>query len=340
MACTILGLFDNVNEVTEVQRELTALGIPAASVHVTRQAGATGQATSGAHYEDKGFWESLKEMFTGDEEATRDVDYYSEGARRGGILVSVDAPDAQAERVADVLRQHNAVNIDERAAEWQKSGWKASTAAPAAATQASRAAAATTTAAAGADVTGRAAIPVTQEELAVGKRTVDRGGIRIVRRVTEKPVEASVNLREEHVNVERRTVDRPLTGAEANEAFSDKVVEVTESAEEAVAAKKARVVEEVLVDKNVQERTQKVQDTVRRTDVQVERLPGQGATERTEKVTDTATTKQADRTKTGAEAPGHSTDGIVVFPLRNKYPPERRAGSSILGAAARRSGNW
>jgi len=291
MAYTVLGLFDNISDVNEVKRELSALGIPDSQVRVSQQTTAT--ARSASQEEDKGFWHSLKEMFTGDDEGYRDVDYYAEGTRRGGILVSVEASDDRAEAAAEVLRRHNAVNIDERAEQWRRGGWQYG-----GTTQGAAGAAGTAAATAG--VEGKVAVPVTQEELAVGKRRVDRGGIRVVRRVTEKPVEASVNLREEHVNVQRRPVDRPLTGAEAADAFRDKVVEVKETAEEAVAAKQARVVEEVVVDKNVQERTEKVRDTVRRTDVEVERLPGQGAAERTEKVSGSATSAQTDRAKTGA----------------------------------------
>lgn len=296
MAYTVLGLFDSMSDVNEVKRELKALGIPDSDIRVTQQSSATAQGGA-AYSEDKGFWKSLKEMFTGDDEGYRDADYYAEGTRRGGILVSVDVSDERAESAADILRRHNAVNIDERAEQWRASGWQYSGAAGAAG---STAASATTRSTAAAAAERKVAVPVTQEELAVEKRRVDRGGIRLVRRVTEKPVEANVNLREEHVNVQRRPVDRPLTGAEAADAFRDKVVEVKESAEEAVAAKQARVVEEVVVDKDVKDRTEKVRDTVRRTDVEVERLPGQGAAERTEKVSGSTTSAQTDRTKSNA----------------------------------------
>src|SRR5437764_3366736 len=52
-----------------------------------------------------------------------------------------------------------------------------------------------------------AAIPVVEEQLKVGKREVQRGGVRVFSRVVETPVNESVNLREEHVNVERRPVN-------------------------------------------------------------------------------------------------------------------------------------
>ena len=45
---------------------------------------------------------------------------------------------------------------------------------------------------------------------------------------------------------------------------------VTKHAEVPVVAKEARIVEEVVVGKNVSERTETVRDTVKRTDVEVE----------------------------------------------------------------------
>jgi len=51
-----------------------------------------------------------------------------------------------------------------------------------------------------------------EEQLGIGKRTVDRGTTRIRRYVVEKPVEESVNPRTERVTVERR---QPIEGATA-----------------------------------------------------------------------------------------------------------------------------
>lgn len=116
------------------------------------------------------------------------------------------------------------------------------------------------------------AIPVVEEELAVGKRTVERGRIQVRSRVIERPVEESVRLREEHVDVERRRVDQPISGDDASALFQERTVEMRETAEEAVVAKEARVVEEVVVRKDVDEHVEHVHDTVRRTDVDVERI--------------------------------------------------------------------
>jgi uncharacterized protein (TIGR02271 family) len=121
-----------------------------------------------------------------------------------------------------------------------------------------------------------AAIPVVQEELKVGKREVNRGGVRVYSRVVETPVNESVNLREEHVNVERRPVDQPISTADAA-AFKEQSIELRETAEEAVVQKSARVVEEVVVGKETTQRQEQINDTVRHTEVQVENLPGDTA---------------------------------------------------------------
>lgn len=109
---------------------------------------------------------------------------------------------------------------------------------------------------------------VVEEDLLVGKRVIEHGRVRVYSHVTERPVEEQVSLREEHVTVKRRPVDRPATGDDMN-AFRESSVEMTEYAEEAVVAKEARVVEEVVVGREVETHTETVRDKVRRTDVEV-----------------------------------------------------------------------
>ena len=84
-----------------------------------------------------------------------------------------------------------------------------------------------------------------EENLQVGKRVELTGGVRLRSRIVEKPVEASVRLREEHVMVNRTPVNRPATEADST-AFKERQLEVTESAERAVVA---HVVEEVSLGK-------------------------------------------------------------------------------------------
>ncbi len=253
---------------------------------------------------DTGGWsigDFFKSLF-GTDQHSDDAGVYSEAVRRGGYLVSVDAPtEAQAERAADILQRFHAVDLNQRAEGWRSAGWSGyQSDAPlytaeeiskdrdlyrktvVAGGSAAQPGGAATTAAGTTGMTGTTGgtattgetIPVIEEQLQVGKRLVQRGGVRIYRHVTETPVQESVQLREEHVKVERRPVDAPASAADV-EAFKEGTIEVRETAEEPVVAKTARVVEEVDIGKEVTERTETISDTVRRTDVEVETLGAQ-----------------------------------------------------------------
>ena len=95
--------------------------------------------------------------------------------------------------------------------------------------------------------------------------------MRIYTRVTQRPVEQSVELREETVIVERRPVQRAATAEDLSKT-EEREFEVRTTAEEPVIAKAARVVEEVEVGKATRQRRQTVRDTVQRTDVDVEEV--------------------------------------------------------------------
>jgi stress response protein YsnF len=113
-------------------------------------------------------------------------------------------------------------------------------------------------------------IPIVREEMRVGRRTVERGGVRVSSHIVQKPVSEQVHLRETHVDIERRAVDRPLRGDE--KAFVDDTIEMVEMADEPVVSKQARVVEEVVVRKHVEDRTATISDKVRATEIEFGKL--------------------------------------------------------------------
>jgi len=232
-----------------------------------------------------GFWDSIKSALGIEDDEDRAL--YDEAARRGASAVAVSLDDADAppaQRAVVIMQKYQPLDLDQQAQQWRAQGWAGSqqstrsTPTTGAATQATnRAAAASTTAGqtqarATTAQQGQQAIPVVEEELRVGKRRVAAGGVRVHSRVTERPVQEQVQLREERVNVERRPVDRPIS--DADRAFQERAIEATETREEAVVDKRARVVEEVLVNKEANQRTETVRDTVRRTDVDVQQIPG------------------------------------------------------------------
>jgi uncharacterized protein (TIGR02271 family) len=112
-------------------------------------------------------------------------------------------------------------------------------------------------------------IPLAEETLRVGKRQVNTGRVRVRTYVVETPVNETVHLREEHVEVERRPVDRPVTAGE--DLFREREIEATTSREEAVVSKDARIREELVVHKSAEERDETIRDTVRRTEVREDR---------------------------------------------------------------------
>ncbi|HEX8187297.1 MAG TPA: YsnF/AvaK domain-containing protein [Pyrinomonadaceae bacterium] len=227
-----------------------------------------------------------------------DAQTYAEGLKRGGTLVTVNTDNERADHAVAVMRRVGAVEIDKRAAEWREGGWRgfAETETLRPHVTPGEDEEATRPINRGSEITAEhapvrglagspagdeftvpspeVAIPVVAEELEVGKREVERGGVRVQKRVSEIPVAEDVTLREEHVNVNRRPADYTFHGSDA-EAFQDSVVEIREAYEELILNKKARVVEEVVINKDVDERTETVRETLRKTEVDVEHLePG------------------------------------------------------------------
>jgi uncharacterized protein (TIGR02271 family) len=214
------------------------------------------------------------------------AEYYAEGVRRGGALVTAQVPDENIDRAISILDRYDPIDIQRRASEWRASGWTGfdndaslSTATPTASTATSSLSTATSSSAKPStgtytqrtgDNIGET-IPVVEEEISIGKRQVESGGVRVNTSVREVPVEEEVRLREEHVEVERRPVNRAASQADFD-AFKEGTIEVTETSEEAVIGKQARVVEEVAIHKDARERTETIHDTVRRTEVEVEQI--------------------------------------------------------------------
>jgi uncharacterized protein (TIGR02271 family) len=273
----LVGVFDSKQQMEAALRDLRECAIPNDRVHI--HSGTAEQALGGTDFAKgdggrTGFFDRFLGRAEGD--VNRHARLYSEAVRRGGCVVVVDSiDDDRVDEAVQILERDGAYDIDERAAKWRESGWNDNE------TPASGGALATgmsgdTLREGGIGHTQEAEtkIPVVEEQLNVGKREVQRGGVRVFTRTSEHPVEANVTLREERARVTRRPVERQATEAELGNAFEEKAVEIRETAEEPIVAKTARVVEEVDVGKEVSERTETVRDTVRKRDVEVEDLPG------------------------------------------------------------------
>jgi len=194
---------------------------------------------------------------------------YGEGINRGGFLLCAEVDsDENADEIVRILEQTSSVDLDDRQNSWKSEGWAPFSGASGIGGGGDRRTESGTI--------QEEHIPIVEEHLNVGKRQVERGGARVRSYVRETPVHEQVNLREEHVSVERRPVNETLGRGElSGDMLQERTIEMTETDEVPVVEKEARVTEEVVVRKTAEERTEQIDDTVRRTEVDVDETGGQ-----------------------------------------------------------------
>lgn len=262
MASTLAGVFDDFDDAERARERLASAGFRREAIQFTpeRSAWGTGDATYGGRAEKQGGLRGFFALLFGTDEESHE--HYSEAVRRGSVVVTVTLEDdSQIERATEILEDCGAIDVDERLEQWKATGYTSydERAKPLTREEIAR---------------ERETLQVIQEEMKVGKRAVQRGSVRVHRRITETPVQEQVTLNEERAVVERHPVDRPASAADLN-AFKEGEMEIRETSEEPVVSKSARVVEEVSIGKETNQRTETVSDTVRRTDVDVERTGGE-----------------------------------------------------------------
>ena len=289
MALTVVGVFDNASEAQEAVEALVSDGFSRSSIDMSATQSGTysddntistgGSAvpdrnrnTSGTMAEEvvddtkdvgSGIGNFFSSLFGGGDDADR----YSRVGDRSSIVTVHAQSEDEAERAADILDDNGAVDVNERDAQNGGTGTMNTN---------------TTGMATGAAMTGMGmvgntmnttdrmentdrmnmtdstantgdTIKVVEENLQVGKREVEKGGVRVRSRIVERPVEESLRLREERVAVQRNPVNRPATDADLN-AFQEGQIEMRETAERAMVSKTANVVEEISIGKEVTER--------------------------------------------------------------------------------------
>jgi uncharacterized protein (TIGR02271 family) len=247
---TIVAVFETAAQAAAAVSDLQAANIlpDAIGQHTTTYStSGTASNPSPSPLRDQGFWASLFGS-TPD----HDTSLYDRSIEGGSSVLTVRVPDEGVDRVTAILEAHNPLDLDERATQYNAED--------------TRAAPAETQASATDDDTIRLA----EESLAVGKRTVSGDTTRVRRYVVNTPVEEQVSLHDEKVTIDRR----PVTGGQPVAEFTDKTIEMTETNEEAVVSKTARVTEEVSLRKQATDRVETVKDTVRREEVEVEQVPG------------------------------------------------------------------
>jgi len=318
MAKTVTSLFGSEAQASSIVRRLESAGISGAKICLFTEGGSnrfwdgassfgdgmghssgtrsSGTSSSGTHVAD---FLMRNGVPAGDAHA------FAEGVRRGHSLIAVRCDDDDVDEVIRILDGDDALDLDQHQSTWRSEGWKGHDAGSTttglmgsgsmgmgSGTSGSMGMGSGSAGRTGMTGTGSTSrdqvIPVAEEELHVGKREVQGGRVRIHSHVIERPVQEQVSLREENVHVERRPVEGGTMrkGAMGSDGlFQERTIEMDEKREEAVVSKEARVKEELVVKKDVNQRTETISDTVRSTEVTVEdergnKVSGTGTTHR------------------------------------------------------------
>jgi uncharacterized protein (TIGR02271 family) len=254
----IVTLFDTAEHAEAAKNNLQHAGYAAEDISVV--SGPELPRNAGA-LREPGLWHRL---FGGDIEQ-HEAAVYAKAVESGGVVLAVRAKEEDIPKAMGILNQHNLVDVKDRAVDEGVISKETAAAIDAPAAVAVPANPVVS------DLGKNEVIRLAEEHLEVGKRLVEQGTTRIRRFVTEKPVEANVTLHEEHAEVVRRAISDPNYVKDID--WSDTTLEVRETAEEAVVSKSARIAEEVVVGKTGSDHVETVRDTVRRQQVEVERVP-------------------------------------------------------------------
>lgn len=240
----IVTVYDSMPLAEKAVSTLKAAGYKLDDISVVNKATLASSAARDVEVREPGLWRRL----FGTNVLDHDAGVYGRTVQNGGAIVSVRVPQSDVTRVMELLDTHNPAM------------------APATVSGTSR----TVTT----DPNLSDVIRLAEEQLNVGKRLVQDGKTRIRRFVIEKPVETSVTLHEEHAEVLRRAVANPDFISDVD--WTDKTIEVAESAERPVVSKSVKVVEEVVIRKAGSDHVETIRDKVRRQQVDVERLDIEG----------------------------------------------------------------
>jgi stress response protein YsnF len=305
MSQTVIGIFDQEDEARKALEQLESNGFLSSQVDLSTS---SRRVLTDDERTDDDFGDKVSRFFRslfGNEES----DKYTNVARNRPIVTVIAQSDEEATRASEILDNCGAIDVDEHAKAYERSNaldddrtYESDGRYDGSSTTGSYASTDSPERNINADITTdsnvfdlededtkditKRSIPVVREELHVGKRQVENGGVRLRSRIVERPVEETVRLREERVWVDRTEADRPATDRDFS-TFKEGEIRIKQRAEVPVVNKEARVVEELRVNRDVTEREETIRDTVRSTEVDVD-----------ETAADNQTTNKRSRTET------------------------------------------
>jgi uncharacterized protein (TIGR02271 family) len=256
----IVTLYDTADHAEAARRNLEAAGFAPSEISTINN---QTLANARDNLRDPGLWHRL----FGRDIQQYEAIVYGRTVESGGVVLTIRVPEADLAKATRILNTHQAIDLLKRA---EQEGLIAT--ASASAPKPAAAPPEPATLAAGALSREEEVLALAEEQINVGKRLVQEGTTRIRRFVSETPVEAQVTLHEEHARVLRRAITDP--NYVRNLDWTDKTIEITETAEEPVVTKSVHIAEEVVIQREGIDRVKTVRDKVRHQEVQVERIPG------------------------------------------------------------------
>jgi hypothetical protein len=270
----LVAIYPTLEEARRVSDRLLAEGLTAADVRLTDAT--TGTSDTYVEREPRhegGFFNWLFASDVPEYDRTRYTNYLNENR----AAVSVHVPDEHwHDRVIAIMEEFNPIDIEEDGHTLTQEHYATGTASASSTGMTAASTNLGTTAGTDLSATARTdmsrereeVIPVVKEELEVGKRATERR-YRVKSYIVERPIEKTVTVRDERVEIEHRPISR--TGDLSMP--QEREIEVIERHEEPFAEKRVTGNEEIVVRKEVVERPETVRGTVRETKVEVDKEP-------------------------------------------------------------------
>ena len=279
----LVAVYDQAGKARDAGRVLEASGFPGSNITVTHR-----DSLDMAELREPKLWRRLLGREVTDSERT----VFARSIESGGGVLTLHAPDTEVDRAMKILDVpdrgdvRNRTEIRDREANYDRGNVQTRTEienradkhreelAPSSipfAKTSTLPALGTNRAPLASELGREEVLRLHEEKMDVSKRVVEIGKARVRRFVVEKPVESQITLHEEHAAISRRQVSDP--GAAQDIDWSEKTFEITETAEQAVVTKKARVADEVVIRREGSDHVETIRDTIRRQDIELVR-PG------------------------------------------------------------------
>jgi uncharacterized protein (TIGR02271 family) len=250
----IVAFYDREGKAREAAHALERSGFVSSDINVLN-----GESFTDKDVRDGNVWQRIFGRNVSDQESS----VYRRTISSGGAALTLRTPDTEVDRAMKILNVHGPMNLHDRSSSTTSSAGTSATSSTA------TSAASVPTETRGLE-TGEEVVRLAEEQVEIGKRQIMTGKSRIRRFVTEKPVQQQVTLHEERCEVARREVTDPKLSRDVD--WKDRIIEVVETSEQPVVTKTAHIAEEVVIRRRGSDRVETVRDTVRRQQLEVERV--------------------------------------------------------------------